>query len=69
MNIEVLKLPNGMLEFEIPVTLFDMKKFQQNISRELRKEYPERQKLERQVTAKHMRRPQANCLQIIDGFC
>ena len=30
---DILKLPNGQLESEKPVKLFDMKKFQQNVSR------------------------------------
>eukprot|EP00093_Oithona_nana_P002349 02349.XXX_57302_29231_1 [CDS] Oithona nana genome sequencing. len=43
---EILKLPNGSLEPEKPVKLFDMKKFQQNVSREMRRAYPDRRKLE-----------------------
>ena len=38
-----------MLEFEKPFKLFDMKKFQQNVNRELKRQYPERLKLETQV--------------------
>ncbi|GIX70494.1 dwarfin sma-2 [Caerostris extrusa] len=38
----------GQLEFEKPVKMFDMKKFQQHISRELRRAYPDRRKLETQ---------------------
>ena len=30
---DILKLPNGVLEFEKPFKLFDMKKFQQNVAR------------------------------------
>merc|ERR1711994_183421 len=44
---DILKLPaNGCLEAEKPVKLFDMKKFQQNVSREMRRAYPDRRKLE-----------------------
>jgi hypothetical protein len=50
-----LKLPNGLLEFEKPFKLFDMKKFQQNVNRELKRQYPERLKLETQVNTKYMR--------------
>lgn len=39
---------NGLLEFNKAVRLFDMKKFQQNMSRELRRSYPDRRKLENQ---------------------
>jgi len=45
---DILKLPNGVLEFEKPFKLFDMKKFQQNVNRELKRQYPERLKLETQ---------------------
>ncbi|KAL1464825.1 hypothetical protein WDU94_004438 [Cyamophila willieti] len=43
---DVLKLPNCALEPEKPVKLFDMKKFQQNVSRELQRAYPDRRRLE-----------------------
>jgi len=43
---DVLKLPNCALEPEKPVKLFDMKKFQANVSRELRRAYPDRRRLE-----------------------
>ncbi|KAF4527900.1 hypothetical protein B566_EDAN011291 [Ephemera danica] len=43
---EILRLPNGSLEPEKPVKLFDMKKFQANVSRELRRAYPDRRRLE-----------------------
>jgi len=43
---DILKIPNGSLEAEKPVKLFDMKKFQQNVSREMRRAYPDRRKLE-----------------------
>lgn len=39
---------NGQLELEKPVKMFDMKKFQQHVSRELRRAYPDRRKLETQ---------------------
>ena len=39
---------NGLLEFNKAVRLFDMKKFQQNMNRELRRAYPDRRKLENQ---------------------
>ena len=42
-------MPNGVLEFEKPFKLFDMKKFQQNVARELKRAYPDRRKLECQV--------------------
>jgi len=45
---EIIKLQNGLLEFEKPFKLFDMKKFQQNVNREMKRQYPERRKLERQ---------------------
>lgn len=39
---EIVKLQNGLLEFEKPFKLFDMKKFQQNVNRELKRQYPDR---------------------------
>lgn len=39
---------SGQLEAEKPVKLFDMKKFTSNVTRELRKAYPDRRKLESQ---------------------
>ncbi|XP_023233771.1 uncharacterized protein LOC111633435 isoform X3 [Centruroides sculpturatus] len=44
---EIIKM-NGQLELEKPVKLFDMKKFQHNVGRELRRAYPDRRKLESQ---------------------
>lgn len=44
---EILK-NDGRLELDKPVRLFDMKKFIQNIDRELRNSYPDRKKLENQ---------------------
>lgn len=43
---EVIKLSNGLLELEKPFKLFDMKKFQLNVNRELKRKNPERVKLE-----------------------
>ncbi|XP_017782158.1 PREDICTED: uncharacterized protein LOC108566679 isoform X2 [Nicrophorus vespilloides] len=43
---EILKLPGCALEPEKPVKLFDMKKFQTNVNRELRRAYPDRRRLE-----------------------
>ncbi|XP_045024052.1 uncharacterized protein LOC116929374 isoform X7 [Daphnia magna] len=49
---DILKLPQGALEFGKGYLLFDMKKFQQNVSRELKRAYPDRRKLEMQcITA------------------
>jgi len=45
---DIIKLSNGLLEFEKPFKLFDMKKFQQNVNRELKRQYPDRRKLESQ---------------------
>ncbi|XP_065719369.1 uncharacterized protein exp isoform X2 [Drosophila suzukii] len=45
---EILKLPNQALESEKIVKLFDMKKFQSNVNRELRRAYPDRRRLETQ---------------------
>lgn len=45
---EVLKLHNHALESEKIVKLFDMKKFESNINRELRRAYPDRRRLETQ---------------------
>ena len=46
---EIVKLPSGTLELDKPVKLFDMKKFQQNVAKELKRAYPDRRKLECQV--------------------
>merc|ERR1719189_2339035 len=43
---EILKVAGGALELDKPVKLFDMKKFQQNVARELKRAYPDRRKLE-----------------------
>ena len=46
---EILKLPNGMLDLDRALKLFDMKKFQENLNRELKRPYPDRRKIETQV--------------------
>ena len=43
---DILKLPGGNLEAEKPFKVFDMKKFQQNMNRELKRPFPDRHKLE-----------------------
>lgn len=48
MSSEILKLPNQALEMDKVVKLFDVKKFQSNIHRELKQAYPERRRLELQ---------------------
>ncbi|XP_059086248.1 uncharacterized protein LOC131882965 isoform X2 [Tigriopus californicus] len=45
---DILKLPAGLLESDKPFKVFDMKKFQQNMNRELKRPYPDRRKLEAQ---------------------
>jgi len=45
---EILKLPNGLLELDRALKLFDMKKFKQNMNRELKRQYPDRNKIETQ---------------------
>ncbi|XP_022130338.2 uncharacterized protein LOC111003893 isoform X1 [Pieris rapae] len=45
---DVLKLPGYGLEQEKIFKLFDMKKFQSNVNRELRRSYPDRRRLETQ---------------------
>jgi len=45
---EIIKLQNGLLDYEKPFKLFDMKKFQQNVNREIKRQYPDRRKLESQ---------------------
>ncbi|XP_067630770.1 uncharacterized protein exp [Eurosta solidaginis] len=47
-SADILKLPNQALESEKIVKLFDMKKFQSNVNRELRRAYPDRRRLETQ---------------------
>lgn len=43
---DILRLPNNALEPEKPFKLFDMKKFQSNVNKELRRAYPDRRRLE-----------------------
>lgn len=45
---EILRNPQGALEHEKPGKLFDMNKFQTNLSRETRRAYPDRRRLETQ---------------------
>lgn len=45
---EIQKLPNQALEMEKISKLFDIKKFQSNINRELKQAYPDRRRLELQ---------------------
>jgi hypothetical protein len=45
---DVLKSPNHSLEFEKVMKIFDMKKFQSNVNRELSRAYPDRRRLETQ---------------------
>lgn len=45
---DILKLPSYSLEQEKIFKLFDMKKFQSNVNRELRRAYPDRRRLETQ---------------------
>jgi len=48
-SADILKLPTPTgLELDKPLKLFDMKKFQQNVARELKRAYPDRRKLEAQ---------------------
>ncbi len=48
-NDIVLKMPNGVLEPDKPFKVFDMKKFQQNMNRELKRPIPDRNKLVRNL--------------------
>ncbi|CAO1407305.1 unnamed protein product [Diamesa serratosioi] len=45
---DVLKAPNQCLEIEKVYKVFDMKKFQSNVNRELSRSYPDRRRLETQ---------------------
>lgn len=45
---DILKLPMGLLELDHTLKLFDMKKFKQNVNRELKRQQPDRVKLETQ---------------------
>ena len=49
---EILKLPHGLLELDRALKLFDMKKFKQNMNREMKRQYPDRSKIETQVGGK-----------------
>ena len=51
---EILKLPHGLLELDRALKLFDMKKFKQNMNREMKRQYPDRSKIETQVTPPKM---------------
>lgn len=49
---DLIKLSNGLVDIEKPFRVFDMRKFQQNVNRELRRATPDRLRLESQcVTA------------------
>jgi len=49
---DLMKLPQGLVDIEKPFRVFDMRKFQQNVNRELRRTNPDRLRLESQcVTA------------------
>lgn len=49
---DLLKLKDGLVDLERPFRVFDMRKFQQNVNRELRRTNPDRVRLESQcVTA------------------
>jgi len=49
---DLLSLKDGLVDIEKPFRIFDMRKFQQNVNRELRKSNPDRTRLEHQcVTA------------------
>jgi len=48
---EILKLPNGLLELDRALKLFDMKKFKQNMHREMKRQYPDRSKIETQCVS------------------
>merc|ERR1711981_1065952 len=45
---DIIKLSGGLHELDKPFKLFDMKKFQQNVNREIKRQYPDRRKLESQ---------------------
>ena len=42
---DILKLPGGHLDLDKPFKVFDMKKFQQNMNRELKRPFPDRHKV------------------------
>ena len=39
---DIIKLQNGLIDIEKPFRVFDMRKFQQNVNRELRRTNPDR---------------------------
>ncbi|XP_037081965.1 uncharacterized protein LOC119102625 isoform X2 [Pollicipes pollicipes] len=45
---DILKLPQAALEANKGLALFDLKKFHQNVNRELKRQYPDRTRLENQ---------------------
>jgi len=45
---DILKNNNGLLEHDKPFKLFEMKKYQNNLNREMKQQYPDRRKLEAQ---------------------
>lgn len=47
-SADILKLPGHALDADKVMKLFDMKKFQSNVNRELRQAYPDRRRLELQ---------------------
>lgn len=61
---EILKNSQGSLEHEKPGKLFDMNKYQTNLSRETRRAYPDRKRLEKQcLSATVFVRTEADLLQ------
>eukprot|EP00088_Acartia_fossae_P053316 TRINITY_DN6057_c0_g1_i1.p1 TRINITY_DN6057_c0_g1~~TRINITY_DN6057_c0_g1_i1.p1 ORF type:complete len:426 (+),score=102.54 TRINITY_DN6057_c0_g1_i1:215-1492(+) len=64
-SADILKLPSATgLELDKPLKLFDMKKFQQNVARELKRAYPDRRKLEAQcISAVAFVRNEPDCLE------
>ena len=69
-SADILKLPNGALEAEKPVKLFDMRKFQQNVSRELKRGYPDRRKLECQcISAVAFVKSEGGTQDVLDSPC
>ena len=67
---EILKLPQGMLGINKGQTLFDMKKFQENLRRELKRPCPDRSKLETQVRPPHQPlSPVSHPVSLHPGLC
>jgi len=48
LSTDILGIANGLIELEKPLRIFDMRKFQQSINRELRRTNPDRVRLEHQ---------------------